>query len=96
MKLSKETFTALFSGRFKRNVFLIYWSMLVILVILEIFVIKNSVSIILSSQAPAENVVTPKGVRVNFANYKTVIDRFESANSFQPSLVPIDSPFKSK
>jgi hypothetical protein len=81
-----------FFAKFSKNLTWVFFAMFLLLVVFEIFVIKNSVNIALNL-----NEVTPtrteKGVRINFDGYKTAVDRIKATKDFYPSGGIRNDPF---
>ena len=85
-----------FLARFKNNSSALYWVMLFVLLVFEVLVIKDSVSIILKTRVSQPEARTGNGVSINFANYDQAIDRIQKSKTFVPEDHFIASPFKNK
>lgn len=84
-----------FFGKFSKNIAWVFFGIFLLLVILEIFKIKQSVQIILNSNVEAAPVSAQRGVRINFADYDKVAHRIEAAKTFTPSGGIYNNPFGS-
>lgn len=83
-------------GNMKKNIALVFWLILLIVLITEVFTVKAAVGLILQSHEEVVILQTNQGVRVNFAQYGEVVKRIEGARSFTPSGLIQNNPFGTK
>jgi hypothetical protein len=79
-------------SKLKSSLGLLLLAMLVALLVLEFFVVKNSVKLISAANAEPDQ-VTAKGVRVNFVNYDAVTQKIDSAATYLPPSKQLANPF---
>jgi hypothetical protein len=77
----------------QNNTKMIFWMVFGILLILEGFVLKNSISIVFSAQQDVLTPVTGQGVRINFDVYKQDLQRMQNAGGFVPASEVSANPF---
>ena len=77
----------------KKNVGLVFWAILFIVIILEIFVIKDSILKVVESNSEQVSPKKEKGVRVNFEDYDKVINRIDAAVDFEVTEPVANDPF---
>ena len=81
-----------FSGLVK-NLRWVFFTVFLIMLVLEIYQLKNSYSIIVNiNQAPAV-AGSEKEVRINFDNYNQVVNRIQQAATFEPTGGITKNPF---
>src|SRR5438128_2694377 len=79
---------------FSRSISAAFWAALVVVVLLELWVVKGSFDIILSTKnTPAAS--PSRQVRINFSVYDQILKRLQSADSYQPQPVTTPNPFGS-
>ena len=83
-------------GNLKKNVGLVFWLILIVVLVMEVLTVKAAVSLILQSNEEAVIPQTNQGVRINFAQYGEVVKRIEGARSFTPSGLIQNNPFGTK
>src|SRR5580700_3844896 len=80
-------------AKFGKNLSWLFFAAFLLVVVFEIFEIKNSVDIALNvNQAPIA-VQTQKGVRINFDAYNQALSRIQEAQNFTPSATTTPDPF---
>ncbi len=73
---------------------LIFWIMLLLLIIGEGWIIKNSVQVVLGSlKVPLIDVAKTQGVRIDFRAYNNVVNRIKAPNDYKPSDKVLINPF---
>ncbi len=77
----------------KKNIGLVFWAILAVVIILEIFVIKASVLKVVESHSEPISQVKEKGVRINFEDYNKVINRINAAKDFEVTKPVVNDPF---
>lgn len=75
-----------------KNISIIFWLLLVCLILGEIFVIKNSVDIVLGANEQ-QVAAHGGGVRINFDSYAEVANRLNNAKVYQPAVESVSNPF---
>jgi len=81
-----------FSGLVK-NLRWVFFAMFLVMLILEIYQLKNSYFVIADiNRAPAA-AGSEKEVRINFDNYNQVVDRIQQAATFEPTGGITKNPF---
>lgn len=76
-----------------KNLAWIFFGAFVVLVILELIEINHSAQIVVSSGKEPAVIIQPKGVRINFNDYDSDVQRIQNAQFFTPSSTPIKDPF---
>jgi hypothetical protein len=82
----------IFLKNLKKNSTGIYWFMILALLAMEVFVVKDSVSIILGSKKEGLAGHTG-GVKINFTDYQAIVQRMQRAESYKPPVPIEDNPF---
>jgi hypothetical protein len=82
-----------FFGKQAKNLTWTFFVIFLILVVFEIFEVKNSVDIALNVNQAPPLVTAEKGVRINFSQYETVVQRIEAAPNFVPDAPITQDPF---
>jgi|GEM_PF-2354581 hypothetical protein len=82
-----------FFEKFAKNLRLVFFAVFLLMLVLEAFQVKNSVSIIFNvNQAPPVQ-VTGQQVRINFDNYNKAVERIQQAAVFEPTGGITNNPF---
>ncbi len=75
-----------------QNVTFALWAVLIVLIVLEGFVVNQSINLLLSANH-IEPTPATKLVRINFGLYDTITKRLNQQGSFQPTPVTAKNPF---
>ena len=82
-------------GSLQRSIGYILWALFLVVLIWDIIIAKNSVSIVLSKPEiddfPKHN---PQAVRINFTDYNKAVKRIEDSSVFEPEEQPLYNPFQ--
>ncbi len=92
MKLSIQPNFKAFPSLIKKHFQFVLWGFLIFVLVMEFFVIKDSIDLILIARAPAPG-AQAQLVRVNFEQYKLIEKRLEDDSQFNPDPVKYTSPF---
>lgn len=81
-----------FFAKFSKNLTWVFFAIFLLILVFEVFEIKNSVDIAmnLNQVLPAK---VEKGVRINFEGYDTAIERIKATSNFYPSGGVKNDPF---
>jgi hypothetical protein len=80
-------------GSLIKNLRWLFFAVFLLMLLLEIFQIKNSFSVISNINQAPPVAGHEKQVRINFDNYKLVVDRIQQAATFQPTGGITKNPF---
>ena len=72
-------------GRLAKNLSLLFFALFLFIVLLEIFEVNKSLQIILSANKMPETQVAHQGIRVDFTDYDTILQRIQQAENFTPN-----------
>ncbi len=78
------------------NITAVFSLMLIALFIYEIWVIKDAVFLAINLKNQPVPAVSSKGVRINFADYDTALERIKNADKFQATNRVSKNPFGAK
>lgn len=82
--------------RFKTNTALFFYAALAIVFFFEILIIFGAVRHIVISRGEAKDIIAPKGVRLDFAEYEQAVTRIETGKEFYPGEPIFENPFVPK
>ncbi|KXK30247.1 MAG: hypothetical protein UZ12_BCD005000604 [Bacteroidetes bacterium OLB12] len=84
------------ASRFKNDTALVFYAALAIVFFFEIFIIFGAIRHIVLSRAEAKDIIAPKDVRLDFAEYEQAVKRIEAGKEFYPGEPIFENPFVSK
>ena len=80
------------AGKFKKNISMALWAVLIILFLLEAWVVKSSIQGALASRQDTA-ITQARLVRVNFSLYDSIIKRLNDAVTYKPQVLSSPNPF---
>jgi hypothetical protein len=82
-----------FFGNLTKNLRWLFFAVFLIMLLLEVFQLKNSFSVVSGVNQAAPVVGHEKQVRINFDAYNLAVDRIQQAAAFQPTGGITSNPF---
>jgi len=79
--------------KFKANTALVFYAALAIVLLLEISIFYGAAKQVVVSRGAPEDVVAPKGVRLNFTEYEEAVKRTEAGKKYYPGTPIFENPF---
>jgi len=76
-----------------KNLRWVFFAVFLLMLVLEAFQIKDSVSLIFNVNQAPPVAVSEKGVRINFDAYSQAVSRIQQAATFQPTGGITNNPF---
>jgi hypothetical protein len=80
-------------GSLIKNLRWLFFAVFLLMLVLEAFQVKNSFSVVSDINQAPPVASHEKQVRINFENYKLVVDRIQQAATFQPTGGITKNPF---
>jgi hypothetical protein len=81
------------AAKLAKNLSWLFFAIFLLLLVFEVFEIKNSADIILNVNQPPAAVNPEKGVRIDFKAYDQIVSRIQNAQNFAPSAGVTKNPF---
>jgi hypothetical protein len=81
------------NGVIKQQKSIVFWVLLGLVIIVELFVIQRSVAVIVGVQKNQAPEPLSQSVRVNFSAFNQVLKQVEESRSYQPEPVVDMDPF---
>jgi hypothetical protein len=78
-----------------KNLSVIFSIILVVILVLVAIQIKNTVKPVISPEQVVPPLKPAQGVRINFTQYREVVNRLNQSSEFRPSTRPLANPFNS-
>jgi hypothetical protein len=80
-------------GKFKAKPSLVFFSVLVLVILFEVFILYGALRQAFNSRKAPEDLVPTRGVRLNFEGYEQAKKRIETGKEYSPGLPIIGNPF---
>ncbi len=95
ISIQSKNFLKKFAG-LKKQIGIIFWIILFIILAFEFFVVKHSVDIVIQASKQSDTATKNQGVRIDFQSYNFVVDEIQKAQVFKTSPRVTQNPFKPK
>ncbi len=85
-----------FVKKFKSNITWLFYLIFVIILVMEIFIIFNSVKHLFAVKAPLADLPAQRGAHFNFTEYDAAVQRIEAGKKYFPQPPIFDNPFTNR
>lgn len=83
-------------GRLAKNFSWLFVVGLLVLLVMEAFEVKRSISVLLNATQEPFVIKNEHGIRIDFKAYDTAVERINSGKTFEPKVNITNNPFGSR